>query len=326
MLEFLIFFTIFFTIFVMVIVAAFIVVVKPGERLVIWNRLGFGKCSVRELGPGIHFVNSISWKTLDHGPFVKLVKNAPSHICPAPKSTVLLDPEKIEIMSSDAFSGTANVALDLQVLDWTASDIVGCNVPFYDQACVIVNQWVSRQLGSVTAAKLLNYSEVVSCLNSPENVKLLNEELKTCFLRANRISVDSGGIQLHHEYTSTVAREIQAKRQIGLQNLESEAAKQLTERQMQLKLLQTQADCENAKLRAETDVFVEKKKAEAMAARATALLSGGLTSHQVTNILISEISAAGVGKADKVFVGLPQGFLGLRAVSEQGPGQEYEKV
>lgn len=306
-----------------------IIIVRPGQRLIVWKRVGENAGRVRVLEAGAHFVNAVRWGLFGQGPFVGLIKTFPWYVCPVPLSSVFIDPDRIEIMSTDGVPGHANVALELQLLDWNGSDIVGINVPFRTRACVIVNQWVSNQLGRLDAAKLCSYAQVVSFLNDNTNIKLLNEELKECFLEAKRISVDPSGIQLHEQYSNTIGKEIQHRRLISLQRLEAQANEELQERKLKLQYAQVQADCEQTKLRAEMERFVENTKAESFAHRAESLINAGLTNLQTANILVSEVASVGVSRAEKVLIGLPQGLIGLRGVENimNGPHSDnYVKV
>jgi len=85
-----------------------------------------------------------------------------------------------------------------------------------------------------------------------------------------------------------------------------------TERKLKLQLMEMQAQCENARLKAETERIIERAKADELASRVRALIEAGLSPLQVSNFLVSEVSVVGLSKAEKVMIGMPQGLIGLR--------------
>jgi regulator of protease activity HflC (stomatin/prohibitin superfamily) len=301
--------------------------VWPGQRVIVWKKFGVGAGRAVMLEPGLHFLNPFSWAVFGQGPFAGLIKSAPHRACPAPLSIVSVDPDRVEIMSSDNVPGTANVAVELQVLEWSASEIVSVNVPFLARASIIINQWVSNALRSLVADKLWNYAEVVTCLNDPLSLKLLNEKLKECFMEARRVSLDPRGIQLHQSYTDTVGATIQKTRRLALQRLDAQAELELAEQKLRREMLEIQAKCERDKIEAESQRSVEKSRAEGFASRAAALLTAGLSPASVAGLLSSEVSVGALSRADKVYVGMHPTVLGMRGFDHStGLGDMYEKV
>jgi len=288
-----------------------IIKVRPGQRIIVWKRFGANAGRVRVLDAGLHHVNLLSWARFGQGPFEGLIRD---NACPMPLSTVFIDPDRVEIMSKDKVPGTANVSVELQVLDWDASDVIGVNVPFRTRASITVNQWVSRLLSDLEAANLCSYADVVTCLNDCANLKDLNLRLRECFLEAKRVSVDPSGIDLHKEYSMTVGKAIQNMRHITLQRQEAQASQEAMERKLQLQQMETQAQCDVMRMKSLVERDVEKAKANALADRVRALIAAGLSPHQVSNVLVAEVSVVGLTKAEKVFVGMPQGLLGLRGI------------
>jgi len=287
-----------------------LIVVPPGQTMVVWRRFGTVAGTVRALESGTHLVNFVTWAPFGQGPFRALSPDIPPLACPVPGSSVFVDPDRIEVMSSDGVPGTANVALELRVTEWTAKDLIGHTVSFRYKTCVAVNQWVSRHLGKLSAKMLCWYAEVISLLNNKDLIDELNAELKPCYLEAKRISLDPSGIIMHPQFAETVGKEINQRRALELQSLEFEAA----ERAIKLEMLQAQAKCEQARLQAETERVIEKAKVESLANRASSLIAAGISPSNVANILVAEIAAAGISRADKVIVGVPQGLVGLKGV------------
>jgi regulator of protease activity HflC (stomatin/prohibitin superfamily) len=179
------------------------------------------------------------------------------------------------------------------------------------------------------AAKLTGYAAVVTCLNEPEALKTLNEDLRDCFLAAKRVSVDPSGIALHPEYTQTIGTEIARRRLLALQRIEADSAEEKMTREVKLKIARASAECEVARMEAETNRVLDKAKADAMGSRVSALLQAGLTAQHVANVLVTEISSVGLGRAEKVYVGMSSGLAGFRGVDGVLPLSDsatYERV
>jgi hypothetical protein len=320
--------TMFFVILVAVGILAWrsLINVKPGQRIVVWKRFGANAGRLLTLEPGSHMLNPLAWVVFGQGPFVGLVSGFPPRACPAPLSTVSVDPDRVEIMSSDRVPGTADVAVELQVLEWSASEIVAVNIPFLTRASTIIKQWVSNVLCGMDANRLCSYAEVVSCLNATENLKILNENLRECFLEAKRISVDARGIQLHETYTETIGTVIQKNRLLTLQRLSAQAEMEHAEQRHKRELIETQAKCEREKYAAEVQRAIEKSKADGLASRASALIAAGLNPAHVANILSAEVSVAALAKAEKVYVGMPSAVVGLRGADHLMISDTFEKL
>ena len=303
-------------------------IVKPGYRKLVWKRFGRNAGVLRVLDAGTHFLNAFYWGSYGQGPFRSLIPkiNKPwNHEVPIPGSRIFIDPDRTEIMSSDGVPGTANIALELRILDWDVTDVVGATTAFKDRACITANQWVANQLSKLDAAKLCSYASVTSTLNDPQNLSSLNESLRDCFLICIRISVDSCGIKLHDEYAKTIGREIQSRRGISLQRIDAEAAEESMTRRLKLQVLEGQSLLQTTTLRSEAELVAEKVKADSLATKITSLIRAGLSANQAANIVCAEISAAGVAKAEKVYIGMPQGVIGMKGL-EQVVLDAFEKV
>lgn len=265
------------------------------------------------LDSGTHFMNPFAWASFGQGPFVRLGKVDVTDI-PVQGTKIWVDPDKIEIMSKDAVTGHANIALEMRILPWDANDLSGFDVSFRQLACVIVNQWVSLKLASLEAARLTGYAAVVTCLNDKEALQQLNDELVLCKLQAVRVSVDPSGITLHPEYVRTIGTEIHQRRLFNLARLEADSAEEQSTRKIKLQIAQANGDCETNRVRAEADALNQKVKAEALALRVRALLDAGLSPQHVANLFVAEVSAEGLARAEHVVVGMNPGLIGLRGI------------
>jgi hypothetical protein len=305
--------------------------VRPGTRVLIWNRFGMG--TVKILKPGFNIVPPLIWGVLSNGPFRGLVSTHYQSECPAPGSRVLVDPPKCEIRSRDGVAGFANIAAEATVTEWTAEHVVGQNILFMDQAKTIINQWMGRELSELDGISMSNYSIVTTTLNNPERLERLNVELKRdAMLEARRVSIDSSGIQLVKSFENNLEKEMSLRKQADLRRLEADAALEITKRKLELQRHEAENERDCAKIKAEAEVAMIKAKHDTAADQVRSLIAAGLPPPLVANILAIEIANVSVSKARNVIVNMPPGLMGLRGAAtniynqEEGSTSGFEKV
>ncbi len=272
-------------------------VVPPGERAVYWTRWGAG-APVFYFEQGTYYINLFKMSPWTPNPFQSLLGD---NAFPVPGTRVLVDPPRIEIRTKDGVPGTVDVALEATVCDWSAVDMRGQLVGYRETACTRVNQWISRELAELDANQVSSYATVVATLNATSALERLNVELKSSKMQATRISVDPSGIKLDATYAATVTKQIEIQRGKELEALEADAATQREKNRAAIETMRTEHECQQSNARS-----------GAAGARIGALLARGLSPQHVANILCAEIGAQTVAKAERVFVGLPSGCVGLR--------------
>merc|ERR1711988_1590673 len=168
--------------------------VAPAERAVLIDRRGRPPATAEA---GWHFIPNL-WITslnVNRSPFRGFGKY------PAPQTRLFLDPPPTQIHTLDAIDGTADIAVECCVGEWSASDAIRDSGDIHNRACNQVNQWVAAQLALVEAADV-TYGQMARFLNEPQRLEALNKGLQECdtFLQALRITVDTNGIALNQRW------------------------------------------------------------------------------------------------------------------------------
>jgi hypothetical protein len=161
----------------------------------------------------------------------------------------------------------------------------------------------------------MNYASVVTQLNNAESLNRLNKDLMQYFMQAKRVAVDPSGIQLHPSYVSTIGKSIELSRAREMNLIEQRIFLEKAENQKKI-----------SQLEAEGKLAVETARSDAMTNQAKALIDAGLSPHDVGNLLVTFVGASGLAKADKVFVGVSPGLVGLRGLDHAIPSKSHHSA
>lgn len=316
------------------------VYVEPGSCYLYMTLQGV-KC----VNTGYNVISPLSWPIRSSWNRNVGRRNSSRYVCPAPKSKLILDPPAVPFHSKDRVSGTLDVNIECVVTEWDPMDVIQDKSDLKTKACQRINQLLCVQLVKI-AADECTYGKISQYLNSEEIIFNLNEKLKECYLKVNRICLDPQGISLSPEYVrerkainvefqTLDARERLLTRKVEIDELERQVKQkeydfelahalqegdQKNESLKRNQMTEANAEAERKKIEAESEFECAKLRAQAKHIEADAefyhiqkLISAGLPAEQVSKMLIVEQGRnvlKNCGDASKI-ISVPPGLLGL---------------
>lgn len=316
------------------------VVVRPGTRVLLYAwfsshsdapllcqdpELGQDKVQgFRVLGPGTHFVSPL-WSRFGLGPWYSL------RYMPTPGCQIEIDPPACDVLSSDGVKAVVDVKFMAVVLDWHIKDVLGNGTQFLDVAKTICNQWIARQARKLKADDFLSYARVTELLNDADARMELNRELSVpAKLKCVHVQLEAKSIGVDQLYLNQTRLQIELQSKKRTQEMEAQTEMFKAEHkaklaQHELKLrretldLEAQAEftrMQNRTKLAHLELDVERARrkldADALGDRVKALVHAGLSSGDASRVFSAQISASGLEKATKVYVGVTPSQVGLQ--------------
>ena len=257
-------------------------------------------------------------RSLNRHPFRGLIQEK-THFAPAPGSKLTLDPPEANVTTSDGITGKIDVSVVMNVLRWDKAHVIeGTSQNFGATACTAINRWLANIVGSIRADEV-KFHTLSRHLNGRVNLDALNLSLKCLRLQVSAVNLDPSGIQLSRAYIKQrdsiiakmqllIAEEKRIKKEMEVQKLKQEKAMKAAENQCAIEERKARSKKILAQIAKETKMEADK----ATILRVQSLIECGLSSHDVSSILVAETAGRNIATShSSKIIAVPPGLLGL---------------